>query len=314
MEKLFGRSESVPKKMSKVFPLLKYALVAFVLIFFIGGVFLFTKKSLIQETKNTQPLTLIDLSSVFKETYSFTTDSDADGLSDAKEIIYGSDPKNPDTDRDGFTDSKEVRAGFDPLIPGENKGRLEERQNPSLSIQYFTWVQAKRGDQDPHLESKLIEEFLREKGQLKFLPPFVGEEDISFTNDDPKKITNYLSFTGKLALPEKGAPFLALAKEVVRNQALETLQEILDSIGATLQDLQKSQVPGSLQELHRGYVGVWLSLQDIFESLKKAQRDPVAVFFAQKRGEWLVGEIARIEEKRREFVSSLRLQLLKETK
>jgi hypothetical protein len=36
-------------------------------------------------------------------------DSDSDGLSDADEAIWGTDPRNPDTDADGYSDGLEVR-------------------------------------------------------------------------------------------------------------------------------------------------------------------------------------------------------------
>ena len=42
------------------------------------------------------------------------SDVDQDGLSDADEFIFGSDPLNEDTDRDGFTDGNEVQTGYDP--------------------------------------------------------------------------------------------------------------------------------------------------------------------------------------------------------
>jgi hypothetical protein len=35
-------------------------------------------------------------------------DSDGDGLSDAAEVLFGTDPRDPDTDRDGFSDGEEV--------------------------------------------------------------------------------------------------------------------------------------------------------------------------------------------------------------
>jgi len=47
------------------------------------------------------------------------TDTDADGLSDYIETIYGSDPNNPDSDGDGYKDGEEVKGGYDPLIPGD---------------------------------------------------------------------------------------------------------------------------------------------------------------------------------------------------
>ncbi len=42
-------------------------------------------------------------------------DSDHDGLTDAMEALYGTDPNNPDSDGDGVNDGIEVTFGFDPL-------------------------------------------------------------------------------------------------------------------------------------------------------------------------------------------------------
>jgi YD repeat-containing protein len=46
-----------------------------------------------------------------------TDDPDGDGLSNADEILHGTDPLNPDTDGDGFPDGLEVALGSDPLSP-----------------------------------------------------------------------------------------------------------------------------------------------------------------------------------------------------
>lgn len=48
-------------------------------------------------------------------------DTDKDGLSDADEKKYGTDPKNPDTDHDGFKDGEEVKNGYNPLGKGKLK-------------------------------------------------------------------------------------------------------------------------------------------------------------------------------------------------
>lgn len=42
-------------------------------------------------------------------------DSDQDGLTDAEEKTYGTDPFNPDTNGDGYSDGAEVKSGYDPL-------------------------------------------------------------------------------------------------------------------------------------------------------------------------------------------------------
>jgi len=43
-----------------------------------------------------------------------SVDSDQDGLTDAEEPLFGTDPKKPDTDGDGFLDGAEVKGGYDP--------------------------------------------------------------------------------------------------------------------------------------------------------------------------------------------------------
>ena len=46
-------------------------------------------------------------------------DTDGDGLTDAEEARYKSDPKKADTDADGFSDGEEVRNGYNPAGPGK---------------------------------------------------------------------------------------------------------------------------------------------------------------------------------------------------
>lgn len=51
-----------------------------------------------------------------------SSDTDNDGLTDAQEFTYGTDPENPDTDGDGYLDADEVASGYDP----NGLGRLQE--------------------------------------------------------------------------------------------------------------------------------------------------------------------------------------------
>lgn len=47
-----------------------------------------------------------------------TCDPDKDGLTNAEEVLWNTDPFNPDTDGDGFKDGEEVASGHNPLVPG----------------------------------------------------------------------------------------------------------------------------------------------------------------------------------------------------
>jgi hypothetical protein len=57
----------------------------------------------------------------FSQNKAVFQDSDRDGLSDAEEKIYGTDPSNADSDRDGYSDGVEVKSGYDPMksAPGD---------------------------------------------------------------------------------------------------------------------------------------------------------------------------------------------------
>lgn len=56
------------------------------------------------------------LSSTLKEDFD-STDSDKDGLTDAEEVFFQTDPFNPDTDGDGFKDGEEIASGCSPVVP-----------------------------------------------------------------------------------------------------------------------------------------------------------------------------------------------------
>ncbi len=57
-----------------------------------------------------------------------SNDTDGDGLDDAQESLYRTDPRRADTDGDGHTDGDEVENGYDPLGPG----RLELDAQPAI--------------------------------------------------------------------------------------------------------------------------------------------------------------------------------------
>jgi hypothetical protein len=63
-------------------------------------------------------------------------DSDQDGLTDAEEKTYGTDPRSSDTDGDGYSDGAEVKAGYNPLkpAPGDKITQTETRNKTGLVL------------------------------------------------------------------------------------------------------------------------------------------------------------------------------------
>ncbi len=61
-------------------------------------------------------------------------DPDHDGLTNAQEAYWNTDPYNPDTDGDGFKDGEEVASGHDPTIPGPNDLLPQYQQNVTTRV------------------------------------------------------------------------------------------------------------------------------------------------------------------------------------
>lgn len=66
-------------------------------------------------SKTFSPATAARTSSGVKINYGDTDDADHDGLKDAEEAVWGSDPYNSDTDGDGYLDGEEILSGHNPL-------------------------------------------------------------------------------------------------------------------------------------------------------------------------------------------------------
>ena len=77
--------------------------------------------------KTFSPATAARISSGIKIDYQDTDDADHDGLKDAEEAVWGSDPYNPDTDGDGFLDGEEVASDHNPLY-ADNDSLAEQRE------------------------------------------------------------------------------------------------------------------------------------------------------------------------------------------
>lgn len=55
-----------------------------------------------------------------------STDTDGDALTDAEEVVFGTDPADPDTDGDGLGDGSEVDLGTDPLDTDSDDGGVSD--------------------------------------------------------------------------------------------------------------------------------------------------------------------------------------------
>lgn len=73
----------------------------------------------LQKALNGKPKELAPLGNPRGDSSAFRYDFDHDGLSDALEMFYGTDPANPDSDNDTFLDGDEIKRGYNPRGVGK---------------------------------------------------------------------------------------------------------------------------------------------------------------------------------------------------
>src|SRR3989338_1249295 len=140
---------------------------------------------------------------------SFLHDKDGDGLSDAKELIYGTKNGLADSDSDGYTDGAEVENGYDPTIVGSAKINENTKLSSNLTIEYFSWAMNKTGDKDPRLDEKQIEKFLEEKQLDVFILSDIPDREIKISSSSGEEaVRNYLNEFSTIQLPSETASYL----------------------------------------------------------------------------------------------------------
>lgn len=115
-------------------------------------------------------------------------DRDGDGLSDAEEYLYGTDPNNPDTDGDGYSDGVEVAAGYDPLKPSPGDKIVFESQIVS---------EEKQQKDLPNLTDEFFEKLTTEKdNELDILGDFYSNPE-DFNNEENLNQLSQISLTSE---------------------------------------------------------------------------------------------------------------------
>lgn len=237
---------------------------------------------------------------------SFTDDKDRDGLSDAKERIYGTDPQRADTDEDGYADGEEVRRGFDPTTAGPAK--ISENANliGNLTVQYFEWARTVAKAEDPQLNDEAVQQFLTAEGLTRIPVPDVAESElVSAEENGPDALTKYFSALTAVRMPDTTASYLDLADEVVRNQKSDILDSVLGGLVETYETLRKIPVPQEAREIHREQLAFLKALRNLFSDLYSIDRDPVMLVRDIGWGNDLLQRSADLEQKRQTLLQTI---------
>ena len=130
-------------------------------------------------------------------------DSDCDGLTNAEEKLYGTDPNNPDTDGDGYSDGVEVKSGYDPLkpAPGDKITSITDSTSSPIS------TQASNNNSLTETFSKDFDSFLKSKGST----PISTDDVNTFVDSElASKTDNHVTFD---TLPEIDSSQIKILKQ-----------------------------------------------------------------------------------------------------
>ena len=155
-----------------------------------------------------------------------TIDSDCDGLTNAEEKLYGTDPNNPDTDGDGYSDGIEVRSGYDPLKPAPGDKLPSLAATPTTSSTISSSSQSTTAS----LTDALTQNF-------KTFVASKGNQSVSTTD-----VSNFIS--SDLA-DNMGTPITADTLPAVDSSTIKTIDQTYPTLSAAA---KKAQINADAQK------------------------------------------------------------------
>lgn len=235
--------------------------------------------------------------------YSFSLDDDNDELSNAKEIIYDSNPNVWDTDGDSYSDGDEVKNGYDPTIVGS--ARLSDNENLNVTIKYFNWVTEKYGVKDPIILDSSINEYLDMNFPDPLDMPEIAEEDMNIIDDESESaLRTYINAINKIELPEGFSSYSELYEKALAGERYN-IDGIITEINDNIKRLYLMETPEAIVYIHEEYIGIMEILNNMFTDLKNARKDPVKIKLNIRIGKELVAIANDLEEEKKDLLAEL---------
>lgn len=261
----------------------------------------FLAQTNVAQTSSTPALTTNNI-----QVPSAEVDSDNDGLSDAMEALYKTDPSNPDTDGDGYKDGDEVANGYDPLIksPNDKIDRLTTRlgtnistpipspsASPTLTQMFVNKTGITPTEQNINANEAQINQFINETNARGILPVILDSDIKIISATGKAAIVSYLDTLSatkntklKTVTPEQITTAFTTLTSKNDPTALDSLIVGLKGNTKIFQDVQ---VPKEVVELHKKYLAAVVALQTNTETLQNYKTDYVSVLVAASRIEGL---------------------------
>ncbi|KKR09621.1 MAG: OmpA domain protein [Parcubacteria group bacterium GW2011_GWC1_39_29] len=221
---------------------------------------------------------------------SASKDQDQDGLSDAEEMIWNTDPFNSDTDGDSFKDGEEITSGHDPLKAGPDD--LLDSTNATDNLTGLALAGLVEGSLKPgslNYEKSLNDLADNVASGIRFSKPKLFT--LTTTIDNQRNYENYLKnlapifnkfatvFADELNnMPERLA---------IMSQSGLSNSEIISYYSAkskSFRDITSSleiiKVPKSWKDIHMALMEMTDGLSGANDSISKGSKDPIKAYAA----------------------------------
>ena len=222
--------------------------------------------------------------------FSNVKDSDHDGIPDAQESQYGSDPFNADTDSDGFLDGEEAMTGYDPANKDSNPDQQGGPQTVTQSFIEKLVGGYLSGDLDfqktgttTYAQNMDILTYATIDASGKSTAPSYIPDPIIADSSSPEVTKKYLIDVSRLLniIPSDDKYYMGSfdeSSQLMTNQSVKDqymLALVLDRVGTKLASVP---VPHEMLAWHNQMVRNLADMAQLYYSLANANQDPIKAF------------------------------------
>lgn len=243
-------------------------------------------------------------------------DSDADGLRDWEEVLYGTDPHKSDSQNLGMSDGEAVKKGLivpmspaaiasttaqkssiDPSIPVPGDGTLTKAVAEHFSAAYFAALsRSPSGALTDAQMRAVIDEVLKGlSGAVIPAPDFKQKSDLNMGPSDPQSFKRFAAEAEAVFVEHKmqvNTPeetrkseidYLKSALEDDDESAYRSMQAIAKLYQDTAVGLSRLTVPGEAVEADLLMINSLARMSKVIQDLTRADSDPITAMLALRQ-------------------------------
>lgn len=236
-----------------------------------------------------------------------TGDADNDGLNNADEAIWGTNPAHPDTDGDGFLDGEEVATSHNPTIPSPND-KLPAGFQPNQNINPLTPAAPATTSFESYFSDSvdvtggsknLTQEYNRtvsdsDKSPLT-LTQFVQAQPLTVTlpklndaaitpeQDIPLAISQYMSVAGNLDAISDHTRLSIAINDFLNTQSVYGFENFITRVQGLQSQVESLHVPPSAVQYHKVLIGYCELLAGTLSQVSNYHNDQVKALVALRQ-------------------------------